>query len=577
MIRRLAIAVGLVGLLAVAAVVLAFLNLDRLIEANRERIVAGMSTGFGRPVEIDRISTGFHGGLAMRIDGLRVADDPAFGTEPFLTAERTYAVVHLRPLLRGRIAIRRIAVDAPHIAIVRTATGVNVDSLGRRPNAPAASPPAAPRSGAPADATAAIPAFAIALVNVTDGIVRYVDHTGPTPVETTLAPVGIRLSDLSLTDAMRMAVDVTIAGASPARLRVHGTIGPIGDPPFAADVPIEQHVAFESATVSFADLLVTGRVRRTERGTPVAGLQVAAPRIRSGDVELTDLAVTASENDGVATLDRLAFVVFGGRIEGAGRVDHSGANPLFAMETHVRGVDVSQALATRAPDMAAKFQGRLDADARISGTGGAEADVRRALAGTGHAAVRDGRLVGMNVADGVLSSVTGVAGVVSLVPSRIRERHPGIFATDDTQFDELVSDVRIANERIELQALSVTARDYAVRGKGVVTFAQHADVTATLIASPPLTADIIGVLKEAKYLTNDDGRLAIPFRMTGVLPKVRAKPDQEFVARVLRKAFIGEGLDQLLGGGRRDDGGRADGKARPEDLLKQGLDKFFRR
>jgi hypothetical protein len=162
------------------------------------------------------------------------------------------------------------------------------------------------------------------------------------------------------------------------------------------------------------------------------------------------------------------------------------------------------------------------------------------------------------------------------VPARVRDRYGDIFASDDTRFDELASDVRVADERIILDSLAVSSRDYAVRGKGTVTFTQQVDLTATLIASAPLTADVVGTLKETQLLTDANGRLAIPFRLVGVLPKVRARPDQEFVGR-LRQALLGEGLERLLGGKR--DGRRGDGKGHADtnDAIKRGLNELFGR
>jgi AsmA protein len=570
--RRFAIAAGVLAALAVVATVLVVLNLNRIIEANRERIIAGMSDGFARPVTVERIATGFHGGIAMEMEGLRIADDPAFSTEDFLAADRVHVIVRFWPLVHGRVEVRRIAVRAPRLTIVRTAQGMNVDSLGRRTEA--AKLPAG--VGGEPSAQASMPALAIALVNLEDGVVRFVDRTNPTASETTITPLNVRLSDLSLTTPMRMEIEATASGKSSTTVRIRGTVGPIGDPPFAADVPIEQHVAVAGGAVEVADLTITGSVRRPPTGRPAANVHVAAASVRTPAVELTNLDVVVAERDGVAMLDRLAFGVFGGTIAGRARVDHSRTPPAFLFETTVRDMDVSQAMAKRAPAMAARFQGRLDADCSIGGTGSDETTVRRTLLGKGHVVIRDGRLTGVNIAESVLTGVTGVSGVVTLVPARVRERYPAIFATEDTRFDELGSDVRIGNERIQVESVNVVARDYALRGKGVITFAQQADLTATLVASTSLTADIVGMLKEASYLTDSTAHLAIPFRFAGTLPNVRPKPDPDFVTRVVEKALVGEGLDRLLGGGKRDDGKQPNGKG-TEDLLKRGLDKIFRR
>jgi hypothetical protein len=199
----------------VAATITVVASLNHIIEANRERIVAGISEGFARPVQVARIATTFHGGIAIELDGLRIADDPAFAPDDFLTAERAYAVVRLWPLFERRIDVRRIAVRAPRITIIRTATGLNVDSLGRRAGTPP-TPPDRPARPEPASAPAAIPAFAISLVNVEGGVVRWVDRTGPKPRETTIEPLHVRLSDLSLTTPMRLEIDATTTASLPA-------------------------------------------------------------------------------------------------------------------------------------------------------------------------------------------------------------------------------------------------------------------------------------------------------------------------------------------------------------------------
>jgi hypothetical protein len=214
-------------------------------------------------------------------------------------------------------------------------------------------------------------------------------------------------------------------------------------------------------------------------------------------------------------------------------------------------MDVSQALARRAPEMAQRFEGRLEGDVSMSGTAGDETVLRRSLAGSGRMVVRGGRLKGVNVAESVLTGATGMRGIVTLVPPRIRDRYPAIFDTDDTRFEELSSDVRVGSERIQVDAMNVAARDYAIRGKGVVTFAQEADLTATLYASAPLTADVIGALKEARFLTDPSGRLAIPFRFAGTLPNVRPKPDAEFITRVLEGARRRGSSACSAGGGSR--------------------------
>src|SRR5207249_10934668 len=52
---------------------------------------------------------------------------------------------------------------------------------------------------------------------------------------------------------------------------------------------------------------------------------------------------------------------------------------------------------------------------------------------------------------------------------------------------------------------------------------------------------------EVKYLANEQGKVEIPFRLTGALPHVKPKPDSQFIARALSRAVVGKGLEKIFG------------------------------
>ena len=111
-------------------------------------------------------------------------------------------------------------------------------------------------------------------------------------------------------------------------------------------------------------------------------------------------------------------------------------------------------------------------------------------------------------------------------------------------------------------------------GRGSVDFDGRVDFTATLVASERLTADVGARVKEARYLTDAAGRVAIPFRFVGKMPGVKPVPDPEWLARTVARGVVGKGLDKLLGAKERKPGS----KERPErDLLRKGLDNLFGR
>jgi hypothetical protein len=308
---------------------------------------------------------------------------------------------------------------------------------------------------------------------------------------------------------------------------------------------------------------------------PVVHTAVRSPRGTLRDVDYEGLEADVALAGKVATLDRLRLGAFGGTCEASGRVDATDAErPRFDTRTTIRGMTMKDLLAYAFPKAAGRFEGRLDATLALAGAGRDAEAVKRSARGQGRVDVRDGVLKEVNVADGVLG-MTGVPGLVALVPPDIRSRYPELFGTGDTRFTELGGDVRIAEQWMATDNLRMAARDYAVAGKGGVGFDGRVDFTATLVASERLTADIAGRVKEAKYLTDEGGRLAVPFRLVGKMPGVKPVPDAQWVARTLSRAALGKGVGKILDEVAPKKKGRKDSPER--ERLRKSLEGLFGR
>ncbi|HXK94100.1 MAG TPA: hypothetical protein PKV38_10495, partial [bacterium] len=89
------------------------------------------------------------------------------------------------------------------------------------------------------------------------------------------------------------------------------------------------------------------------------------------------------------------------------------------------------------------------------------------------------------------------------------------------------------------------AADWALNGKGWLNFDKAVNVNAGLFLSKGITNTLVSQVSALKYLTDDQGRLSIPFAMTGTWPGVRPAPDPQFVQQTLQNALLGKGLDQI--------------------------------
>jgi len=119
----------------IALTFLALLALDyglsRLLHTRRmhDALTARLAATFGRPVEVGAFEVTLRGGPRLAANHVTVGEDPRFGQEYFLRAERLTAGLRWRSLLRGRFELGTISLTRPSLNVVRISTGAwNLES-----------------------------------------------------------------------------------------------------------------------------------------------------------------------------------------------------------------------------------------------------------------------------------------------------------------------------------------------------------------------------------------------------------------------------------------------------------------
>jgi hypothetical protein len=324
-----------------------------------------------------------------------------------------------------------------------------------------------------------------------------------------------------------------------------------------------------------------GQLRAADRGAPEFQGSLRSTDGSLRDFDYRDLAADVSLRDEIVNLAKLDLRAFDGSYSGGGRYDmRDKENPRFDFRSSVRGMDVKRILESQSPGSDKRLEGRLDADLELSGAGREWEAIKPRLRGNGRLDVRDGVLKDVNLADQVLQSVTGIGGLSSLISPRVRAKHRELFETGDTKFDKMGGSVGIADGVARTDDLTITARDYAMLGKGTYSLDNQLDFDASFVASRELSDDVVSDVRETKYLTNAQGKIEIPFRLTGALPRVKAKPDSQFIVNALSRAVMDKGLDKLFGKGKQPPPGvtpTPDRKHPERDLLRKGLEGLFGR
>jgi len=182
---------------------------------------------------------------------------------------------------------------------------------------------------------------------------------------------------------------------------------------------------------------------------------------------------------------------------------------------------------------------------KVSGSGKTWKEIKPNLRGQGQAEVLQGALLNFNIAEGVLSGITGVPGLSSLINPQVRKKYPETFEAKDTEFKELKGLFTLADARMSVRDLRITAADHAVQGSGWVGFDRRVDFQSLLVFSQRLSADLAHSVREVSYMFNNQNQFEIPFTLTGTLPKVKPKPDSSYLAKMIQRGMMRKGAEEL--------------------------------
>lgn len=400
-------------------------------------------------------------------------------------------------------------------------------------------------------------------------------------------------------DPLRVTADGRFGSDAAPAMDLHLRAVQIGESSLEAAVRVERFAPFRAEYEITAPLLrladlqddagattlqaahAGGRVWQQDAGLRHTGrLKVARGAV--AEVEFGDFALTSSIADRVARLTDIKLRAFGGTLTGRGQYAFDTESPRFSAQTRVADLQLSEFFRSVLPSTPQHIDGTATADLRIEGSGADWEAIRPGLRGEGRLDVADGAVRDVNVAEGVLSGLTGIPGLSLRIPQRLRDRYPAVFTAQDTAFDEFAARFRILDGKLNVERLRIAALDFLTRGAGTIDFDQKVDLDASLTLSEDLSADLIRIVKELRYIAAGDGRIEIPFALTGVAPNLRPAPDAAHLGRLLQRAatrVLGEKvLDKVLKPKKPGESGQDDDR-KPDlgDQLRRGLDALFGR
>ncbi|MDR4474866.1 MAG: AsmA family protein [Nitrospira sp.] len=265
-------------------------------------------------------------------------------------------------------------------------------------------------------------------------------------------------------------------------------------------------------------------------------------------VEIKDLQLAAEMNGQDVRLTTLALQLFGGLLRAQGTLSLGTTAPPFSGTASLQGLQLGPALQAVGTDQVS-MSGAATADLTLSGRGLTHPDLVKALAGTGHVAVRDGRIEGINLLQqaAMLLKVVGVQ----------------LDNVNTTAFSTIESDFVVKQGLVAVQRLLMDSHDFQAAGSGTIGLDHSLDMKLNLNLSQALSQKIAAGSPIARVAMTG-GRLSLPLLITGSTQAPSYGLDT--------KMFAGKVKEQVKEKVKGAVGDLLKGTAKPEDLKQQGKD-----
>ena len=537
-----------IGLLVVVVLVVGLiLSLPFLIDLNKYQAQYKplIEDALNRKVELQDIRLTIWPRIGARVTGFAVLDDPAFGSSPFASLASLDVGVKLMPLLSGKAEIEDITLRDPVITIIKNKNGVlNVSTIGRTgvalPKTPSRAP--IPSAEGPLKILALL---AVDRVSIAGGTLTYRDLSAPTPTEYILQDMELLLQSVRLGQTPSLHVGTLVQPLN-LPVRLDGTFGPLKE---SADIDaINLQLALGKTDFTITGNTI-GQNASLNISAPVintANLPVALPLQKSVDVNNLQIAADVKGQD--VQLQNVSFQLFDGQVTALGRVTSGSETPPFTGKITIQGMQLGPALNALATTQVS-ISGTAGADLGAQGRGFSMPDLTKSLEGTGHVAVKDGRIEGVNLLQEAIS-------ILNVVGISLDDAKATVFSTIET-------DLAIKQGIIHVQRLLMDSHDFQATGGGTIGFDQALNLTVNLNLSQDFSQKIASSSPAAK-LAMKEGRVSLPLVITGTAQAPSYGLDM--------KGLTGKAREQVQKKGEEAIGGLLKGTTKPEDIKQQGHD-----
>ena len=242
-----------VFLLITVAIAPFVINLNKY----KDRIITLAKPYLNREFDFEDVKLTLISGLGVEINELRIADNPEFGSEDFLSLQSLRIKVALFPLLKKKIQIKKLIMDEPVVCLVRNSKGefnfsdmVNDAEEDEKPQVKDEKRKEK-KSGSEKKPASEHNIFLAGLMvsqcAVYNGQINFLDNfVHDTPVTMVFDALNIELKNVSLYKPIRVYVSACLPGKAEQNLLIKGMVGPVGENMDIAGLAMDMHVSVQN-------------------------------------------------------------------------------------------------------------------------------------------------------------------------------------------------------------------------------------------------------------------------------------------------------------------------------------------
>ena len=201
-------------------------------------------------------------------------------------------------------------------------------------------------------------------------------------------------------------------------------------------------------------------------------------------------------------------------------------------------------LASKAGPGSPRFQGTGDLKASVTGRGLQQGQLMQSLAGSGSLKIDKPVLKNMNILRTAFEKMDMLPGLVARLRENLPENYTEVLKQNDTNFKPMNINYTISQGKLLFKEVDVESDGFLVKGTGEISLLGDVQISLYVFIAHDLSQAFVKVVKELRFLANEQGMINIPLAISGKAPQVSVGIDRDYV---LRKLIVSKGSELLEG------------------------------